>query len=105
MINHNRKEYEKDYIYIYTHTHTRIWASQVVLVVKNLPANARDVRDMDLIPGSGRSPGGEYGNPLHYSLKKVIYLFVTFYLFWPHHAACGILVPRPGIEPSGSMES
>ena len=30
------------------------WASQVVLVVKNLPANARDVRDAGLIPGSGK---------------------------------------------------
>ena len=32
------------------------WASQVVLVVKNLPANAGDVRDGCLIPGLGRSP-------------------------------------------------
>ena len=31
-------------------------ASQVVLVVKNLPANAGDKRDLGLIPGSGRSP-------------------------------------------------
>ena len=38
------------------------WASQVVLVVKNLPANAGDIRDMNLIPGSGRSPGGGHGN-------------------------------------------
>ena len=27
-------------------------------MVKNLPANARDVRDVDLTPGLGRSPGG-----------------------------------------------
>ena len=33
-------------------------------VVKNPPANARD---MGLIPGLGRSPGGGNGNPLHYS--------------------------------------
>ena len=31
--------------------------SQAVLVVKNLPINAQDVRDSDSIPGSGRSPG------------------------------------------------
>ena len=43
------------------------WASQVVLVVKNPPANAGDVRDMGSIPGSGRSPGGGHGNPLQYS--------------------------------------
>ena len=39
----------------------------VVLVVKNLPANARDIRDAGLITGSGRSPGGGHGNPLQYS--------------------------------------
>ena len=42
------------------------WASQVVLVVKSLPANAGDIRDMGLIPVSGRSPGGGNGNPLQY---------------------------------------
>ena len=42
-------------------------ASQVALVVKNPPANAGDVRDACLIPGSGRSPGGGDGNPLKYS--------------------------------------
>ena len=34
---------------------------------KNLPANAGDVRDVGLIPGSGRSPGVGNGNPLQYS--------------------------------------
>ena len=34
------------------------WASQVVVVVKNLPANARDTRDAGLILESGRSPRG-----------------------------------------------
>ena len=33
-------------------------------VAKNLPANAGDI---DLIPGSGGSPGGGNGNPLQYS--------------------------------------
>ena len=42
-------------------------ASQVTLVVKNPPANAGVVRDADLIPGSGKSPGGGHGNPLQYS--------------------------------------
>jgi len=36
-------------------------------VAKNLPANAGDTRDRNLIAGSGRSPGGEHGNPLQYS--------------------------------------
>ena len=47
------------YIYIYM-------ASQVVLVVKNIPANAGDLRDVGLTPGSGISPGGGHGNPLQY---------------------------------------
>ena len=38
-----------------------------MLLVKNLPANAGDIRDAGLIPGLGRSPGGEYGNPFQYS--------------------------------------
>ena len=33
-------------------------------MVKNLPANARDTKDMGSIPGSGRSPGVGNGNPL-----------------------------------------
>ena len=40
---------------------------QVALVVKNLPANAGDLRDASLIPSSGRSPGGGDDNPLQYS--------------------------------------
>ena len=42
-------------------------ASQVVLVIKNMPANAGDIRDAGSIPGLGRSPGGGNGNPLQYS--------------------------------------
>ena len=36
-------------------------------MVKNLPANAGDIRGVGSIPGSGRSPGGGHGNPLQYS--------------------------------------
>ena len=39
----------------------------MALVVKNLPTSAGDIRDMGLIPGLGRSPGGGHGNPLQYS--------------------------------------
>ena len=42
-------------------------ASQMVLLVKNPPANAREVRDACRSPGLGRSPGDEHGNPLQYS--------------------------------------
>ena len=42
-------------------------ASNVALGIKNLLANARDTRDMSLIPGSGISPGGGHGRPLQYS--------------------------------------
>ena len=37
--------------YIFAH------ASQVTIVVKNPPANAEDIRGVDLAPGLGRSPG------------------------------------------------
>ena len=43
------------------------WASQVALVVKNLPANAGDVRVAGSSPELGGSPGGGHGNLLQYS--------------------------------------
>ena len=46
-------------------TGQNIQASQVALVVKNLTANAGDLRDTDSIPEWGRFPGGGHGNPLH----------------------------------------
>ena len=36
-------------------------------MVKNLPADAGDIKDSDSIPWLGRSPGGGHGNPLQYS--------------------------------------
>ena len=43
------------------------WASHLALIVKNLLANAGDVRDVSSIPGLGRSPGGGHSNSLQYS--------------------------------------
>ena len=57
--------YNKIGVFAYTSfTHG---ASQGALVVKNPIANAGDIRDVSLIPGSGRSPGGGHGNPLQCS--------------------------------------
>ena len=42
-------------------------AFQMALVVRNLPANAGDIRDTGSILGLERSPGGGHGNPLQYS--------------------------------------
>ena len=42
-------------------------ASQVVLLLKNPPASAGDVRNLGSIPGYGKSPEGGHGNPLQYS--------------------------------------
>ena len=39
-------------------------------MVKNPPANAGNIRDMGLIPGLGRFPGGGNGNPFQYSCLK-----------------------------------
>ena len=52
------------YLALITH---QVWASQVVLVVKNMPVNAGDVREVGSIPGSASSPGEGYGNPLQYN--------------------------------------
>ena len=55
-----------------THTQFLDFLIKVIIlpggtVVKNLPANAGDTRDVGSIPGSGRSPGEGNGNPLQYS--------------------------------------
>ena len=73
------KQIDTQCIYYYSimfHTRVQVLnfslstASQVVLVVKNPPANAGD-RAADLIPGSERSPGGGHGNPLqHFFLEN-----------------------------------
>ena len=51
----------------YPPLYMQIRTFQVVLVVKNPPANAGDRRETGSVPGSGRSPGGGHGNPLRYS--------------------------------------
>ena len=41
-----------------------VYESSQALVVKNLPANAKDLRDVGSVPGLGRSSGGGHGNPI-----------------------------------------
>ena len=48
------------------------WASQVALVVQNLPASAGDIRDDGSIPGSGRSPWSRDCYPLQYSWASLV---------------------------------
>ena len=56
-----------NFIWSVNPTDPQLWASQVALVVKNLPANVGDLEDPSLLPRTGRSPGGGHGNPLQYS--------------------------------------
>ena len=51
---------DKDVVHIYG-------TSDMALVVKNVPANAADIRHVCSIPDLGRSPGGGNGNPVQYS--------------------------------------
>ena len=57
----------------YTLFYTKPKASLVAQMVKNMPASMGDIRDVDSIPGSGRSPdqedppGGGCGKPFQYS--------------------------------------
>ena len=52
---------------VFVPCHPYFRASRGALVVKNLPSNVGDVREVGSVPGSGRSPGGGNGNPLQYS--------------------------------------
>ena len=59
-----KNEWRCIYIYIYIYIYTYTWGFPGGSTVKNPPANAGD---MGLIPGSERSPGERYGNPLQNS--------------------------------------
>ena len=56
--------------------------SQMVLVVKNLPANARDARDVGSIPKLERSPGEGKGNTLQYSSLENSNLMPNNTILW-----------------------
>ena len=58
---------EKDVSFVICNNYDTLCVSQMVLVVKNLPANVGDSRHTGSIPRSGSSPGEGNGNPLHYS--------------------------------------
>ena len=59
--------YSEVWISKYSNTNDSHWASQVAPVVSSSPASTEDARDAGSIPGSGRSPGGRYSNPLQYA--------------------------------------
>ena len=70
------------------------YASQVVLVVKNPPANARGIRDAGFVLGSGRSPGE--GDATHSS----ILVWKTPRTEEPGgpHTACGVANSRTQLK-------
>ena len=68
MVNSGEVDDGKGIMYIFIQVVVCVcWAPQVALVVRNLPANAGDIRTAGSIPGLGRSPGGGHGNPFQYS--------------------------------------
>ena len=84
-------------------------ASQVALVAKNEPANARDIRDAGSITGLGRSPGEGYGNSLQYSCLKnpwkeepgrLLFLGLHRVVYDSLHWECRVLTTGPPRRPS-----
>ena len=57
-------KYTNEQLYTYICTCMYIYKYMVALVVKKLPANSGDIRDVGSIPGLGRFPGGGHGNLL-----------------------------------------
>ena len=60
-------------------------ASQVALLVKNLPANAENVRDAGLILGSGRYPGRGHSNSFQYSCLEECHVQRSLAGYSPQH--------------------
>ena len=57
-------------------------ASQVALMVRNLPANAVGTSDMGSIPRLGRNPGIGNGNPLQYSCLENFMRLLRLQVHW-----------------------
>ena len=55
-------DHHRSCIFIYTYV---IWTFQVAGVIKNVPANAEDIRDTSSIPGWGRSFGAGHNNTIY----------------------------------------
>ena len=62
-------------------------AFQVVLVVKNPPTKAGDLRDMGSTAGLGRSHGEGSGCPFHYSCLEILWTEEPGYSLWGHERA------------------
>ena len=73
-------------------------ASQVTLEVKNLSANAGDVKDTGSIPGLGRSPGGGHGHRLQYS-------FFFYFIFKLYNIVLVLPGESHGQEEPGGLQS
>ena len=57
----------------------------MALVVKNLPTSTGAIRDIGLMPGSGRSPGGGHDIPLQcYCLETPMDRSLVDYSLWGH---------------------
>ena len=70
FIKHSNGIHTCTHTHTHTHTHSHIWSSQVVLVIKNLPANSGDAADTDSIFWSGRSSGDRNGYLLQSSCQE-----------------------------------
>ena len=68
-----RKKGDGEWAFFFLLVVVLFWASQVALVVKNLPANAGYVRDAGSIPGSGRCLGVGNGNLLQYWAWRILW--------------------------------
>ena len=65
--------YHKKLLGVFYQFNSIIRASEVALVVKNMPANAKDIRDMGLTPGLGRALGGGHSNPLQILAWRILW--------------------------------
>ena len=75
------------------------WASQVVLVEKNPPAKAGDIRDARLIPGSGRSPREGNGYPL--KIRSILAWRIILCSPWGHEESD--MTERLSLSPVGQF--
>ena len=78
------------------------------LLVICAPASVTCTAMVDSEPGSSlyppcSQPPGTHSSCLVSLLQQFLdFCGFFFFFFWPHHGACGVLVPQPGVEPAPS---
>ena len=72
----------------------------VQLLGRKIPWRKAEQLTPVFLPGKSNDTGSNQNSYGEILFLKYFYLFIYLFIFWPHHMACGICVPKPGVKPA-----